>query len=74
VLQTSDAGVVDLVNLATQTSVRLEVSFMENSMIIRAPMSTLGNDDGNFSFVGAVGTLDRLTDVFPNSGQVSVRR
>lgn len=74
VLKSPDAGVIDLVNLATQTSVRLEVSYVENSVVIRAPMSALGNDDGSFSFVGAIGTLDRLTDVFPNSGQVSVRR
>ena len=37
-------------------------------------MLLLGNDDGNFSLVGVIGTIDRPTDVFPNSGLITVRR
>jgi hypothetical protein len=37
-------------------------------------MSALGGDDGNFGVVGVIGTFDRATDVFPNSGQTTARR
>jgi hypothetical protein len=57
-----------------QASVVVPASFTGNSVEIRIPMSVLGNDDGNFGFVGVIGVFDRPTDVFPNSGQATARR
>jgi len=49
-------------------------SFSGNTFVVRIPMSMLGNDEGNFSFVGVIGTQDRPTDFFPNTGNGTVRR
>ncbi|CAN5903252.1 hypothetical protein BH11GEM1_BH11GEM1_34000 [soil metagenome] len=49
------------------------VAYSGNTLVIRIPMQALGNDDGRFAVVGAVGTLDRPTDVFPNASLFSVR-
>lgn len=48
--------------------------FSTNALVIRIPMTLLGNDDGNFGIVGIVGTAERPTDIFPNSGAGQVRR
>lgn len=45
-----------------------------NSVIARIPMARVGGDDGNFSIGGVIGTRDRPTDIFPNTGQTTVRR
>jgi hypothetical protein len=70
----SDRSSVTIVNTATQKTTPLAITFSDNSMTIHAPMTALGNDDGNFSFAGLVGTADRATDVFPNTGHITVRR
>ncbi len=44
------------------------VTYTGNTLVIRLPMQALGNDDGRFSLVGVIGTIDRPTDVFPNAG------
>ena len=49
------------------------VAYSGNTLVMRIPMQALGNDDGRFAVVGAVGTLDRPTDVFPNASLFSVR-
>lgn len=49
------------------------VTYSGNTLVMRIPMQALGNDDGRFALVGAVGTLDRPTDVFPNAGAFTVR-
>ena len=49
------------------------VAYNGNTLVMRIPMQALGNDDGQFAIVGAVGTLDRPTDVFPNASLFSVR-
>lgn len=54
-------------------SVVVPASFNGNVVEIRIPMSALGNDDGNFGFVGTIGIFERATDVFPNSGQATAR-
>lgn len=51
----------------------VQVNYGGNTVVVRVPMGLLGNDDGNFSIVGVLGTMDRATDVFPNSGQTTVR-
>jgi hypothetical protein len=51
----------------------IQVSYSGSTVVLRVPMLLLGNDDGNFSLVGVIGTMDRATDVFPNSGQTIVR-
>jgi len=73
-LAPADRSFVNIVNTTTQQTIPLPVTFSGSSMTIHAPMSALGNDDGNFSFAGVVGTADRATDVFPNAGHVSVHR
>lgn len=65
-------GTMFLYTVATEDPVR--ASFSGNSVVIRIPMSLLGNDDGNFGIVGVMGTLTRPTDVFPNAGASLVRR
>jgi hypothetical protein len=52
----------------------IQVSYSGSTVVLRVPMLLLGNDDGNFSLVGVIGTMDRPTDVFPNSGLITVRR
>lgn len=54
-------------------STAVAVAYAGNTLVIRIPMQALGNDDGRFAVVGAVGTLDRPTDVFPNASLFSVR-
>jgi hypothetical protein len=54
--------------------VPIQVSYSGSTVVLRVPMLLLGNDDGNFSLVGVIGTIDRPTDVFPNSGLITVRR
>ncbi|HZJ01074.1 MAG TPA: Ig-like domain-containing protein [Gemmatimonadaceae bacterium] len=68
----SDGGTMFLYSAASQAPVR--VSFSGNSVVIRIPMSLLANDEGNFGIVGIVGTPDRPTDIFPNTGAGLVRR
>ena len=68
----SDGTTMFLYTVATQEAVR--ASFSGNSVVIRIPMSLLGNDDGNFGIVGVMGTVTRPTDVFPNAGASLVRR
>jgi Bacterial Ig-like domain (group 1) len=65
---------VPLLDLSTGTTQSVTASFSGNTVIVRVPVSMLGNDDGNFSFVGVIGTVDRPTDVFPNAGNGTVRR
>ncbi|HEX2722459.1 MAG TPA: hypothetical protein VHM24_06040 [Gemmatimonadaceae bacterium] len=60
--------------LSPSASVPVAASVVGNTVIARIPMSALGNDDGNFSLAGVIGTNDRPTDVFPNTGQTAVRR
>ena len=61
--------------LSSQTlSSPVQASFSGSTIVVRVPMSLLGNDDGNFTIVGVIGTIDRPTDIFPNSGQTTVRR
>ena len=84
---TSSIGVEYVVDLfsATATSTRLSTpagdgpgvtvpaSFSGSTLTVRIPLQLLGNDDGNFAFVGTIGTVDRPTDIFPNSGAGTAR-
>jgi hypothetical protein len=65
---------VPLLDLNFGTTRAVTASYSGNTLIVRIPMSMLGNDEGNFSFVGVIGTVDRPTDFFPNSGNGTVRR
>lgn len=63
------------VSISSQTSgAPVAATFSGNTVVARIPMNLLGNDDGNFTIVGVIGTVDRPTDVFPNTGQTTVRR
>lgn len=55
------------------TSGSLAAAYSGNTLVIRVPMQALGNDDGRFTVVGVMGTIDRPTDVFPNSSALIVR-
>jgi hypothetical protein len=74
ILSSATGTTVPLLNLSTGTLQSVTASFSGNTVIVRIPMSMLGNDEGNFSFVGVIGTVDRPTDVFPNAGNGTVRR
>ena len=45
-----------------------------DSVVLRIPLSKIGNDDGNLTLSGVIGTADRPTDLIPNAGVVLVRR
>jgi hypothetical protein len=66
----SDVAILDL----SLHGSPVHASYSGSTVVVRIPMSLLGNDDGNFSFVGVIGTMDRATDVFPNTGEMAVRR
>jgi hypothetical protein len=54
-------------------STLLETSFEENTLVMKIPMSALGNNDGNFKINGTFGPPDRESDRFPNNGVSAVR-
>ena len=68
-----DAGTAGILQGAVYSPVAVQVSYSANTVVLRVPMSLLGNDDGNFSFVGVIGPLDKTSDVFPNGGLTTVR-
>lgn len=72
---------------ATSTGVRLVSAFSDDttthmaqlavegdSVIIRIPLAKLGGDNGNLSLTSVIGTLDRPTDIAPNSGVILARQ
>jgi hypothetical protein len=70
----SDAGISTGSTNQPPNPVPIQVTYSGNIVVLRVPMSLLGNDDGNFSLVGVLGTFDHATDVFPNSGFATSRR
>jgi hypothetical protein len=60
--------------VAGSTGGSVQTSYSGNTLVLRIPMSMIGNDDGNFNITGLVGTADRGTDIIPNNGEISVRR
>jgi hypothetical protein len=68
-----DAGISDGSANQSPNPVKTEVTYSGSTVVIRVPMLLLGNDDGNFSMVGVIGTVDRPTDLFPNSGLTTAR-
>lgn len=70
----SNAGISDGSPNQPPNPVSVQVSYSGSTVVLRVPMSLFGNDDGNFSLVGVIGTMDRATDLFPNSGLTTVRR
>jgi hypothetical protein len=74
VLSFSSAGTTMLVGPAAGAApTSVPVAFTGNVIVVRIPMFAFGNDDGNFTMVGVIGTLDRPTDLFPNTGSNPVR-
>lgn len=53
---------------------RATISYPGNSVVIRLPLSLLGDDDGNFALAINLGPFVWASDVFPNAGQLVVRR
>jgi hypothetical protein len=53
---------------------RALISYPGNSVVIRTPLSMLGDDDGNFSLAVNLGPYVWASDFFPNTGQLVVRR
>lgn len=51
----------------------VHASFPGNSVVIRLPLATLGDDDGNFALALVLGPYTWASDIFPNSGQLEVR-
>lgn len=72
-LFTATATTVSIEAFPSGATAAVSASFSGNSLVIRIPFTALGNDDGRFGFVGLVGTVDRPTDYFPNSGAVAAR-
>ena len=53
---------------------RALISYPGNSVVIRTPLSMLGDEDGNFSLAVNLGPYVWASDFFPNTGQLVVRR
>ena len=53
---------------------RPTISYPGNSVVIRTPLSMLGDDDGNFSLSINLGPYVWASDFFPNAGELVVRR
>jgi hypothetical protein len=53
---------------------RALISYPGNSVVIRMPLSMVGDDDGNFSLAMNLGPFTWASDVFPNAGQLVTRR
>jgi len=53
---------------------RPSISYPGNSIVIRTPMSMLGDDDGNFALAINIGPFVWASDVFPNNGRLLYRR
>jgi hypothetical protein len=68
---TSIGGVLNIVG---NTITPVSASYPGNTIVIHIPMSLLGGDDGNFTIVGVLGSFDRATDFFPNTGAALARR
>lgn len=52
----------------------VKATYAGNAVTVRIPMNRLSNDDGNFGLSGIIGNTQRPTDIFPNTGQTTVRR
>ncbi|MBA3671945.1 MAG: hypothetical protein H0W68_07975 [Gemmatimonadaceae bacterium] len=72
ILQGSVPSVASLGNISTNAAIPIPVSYIGNTVVVRIPIQALGNDDGRFALVGVIGTQDRPTDFFPNSGSTVV--
>jgi len=59
--------------ISTGANASVAASFAGNSIVLRIPMRLLGNDDGRFAVVGILGTIERPTDLFPNTGGGTAR-
>jgi len=53
---------------------RATISYPANSIVIRMPLSMLGDDDGDFGLAINLGPYTWASDIFPNAGQVLSRR
>lgn len=53
---------------------RASISYPGNSLVIRMPLTMVGDDDGNFSLAIDLGPFTWASDVFPNAGQLSTKR
>ncbi len=72
-LFTATASTVTVEAVSGGATAAVPASFSGNTLVIRIPLLALGNDDGRFAMVGLLGTVDRPTDYFPNSGAVLAR-
>jgi len=53
---------------------RALISYPGNSLVIRMPLTMVGDDDGNFAFAIDLGPFTWASDIFPNVGQLATRR
>ncbi len=72
-IQLASSGSTVLIVSPTLSGTPVNASFSGNNLVVRIPILVLGNDDGNFTVVGVIGTIERPTDVIPNSGASTVR-
>ena len=52
---------------------RVPLKLEGDSVIVRIPIAKLGGDDGNMTITTIIGTVDRPTDIAPNSGVILAR-
>jgi len=68
-----EIGVVDLYNAVTATYIgSYPVTIGTNTLDFSAPLSDIGNDDGNMDVTGVVGNAFGPTDWFPDSGHGTI--
>ena len=73
VILSSTGTTVSVISTIGAPTTAVPASFSGTTLVMRIPLRALGDDDGNFTIVGVIGTIDRPTDVFPNSGASTIR-
>jgi hypothetical protein len=63
---TSD--VVDVYDIATKSTTSVPASYAGNALTMRIPRAALGSPRGRVRLVGVIGTVERPTDLLPNTG------
>lgn len=62
-----DVG-VEVQDVATQQSAQFPATYTADAVTMRIPFSAIGDPTGAVRLIGLMGTSQRATDLFPNSG------
>jgi hypothetical protein len=71
---TSTSVVIARAFSSDTTTHLVPLAIQGDSIIVRIPLAKLGGDDGNLALTSTVGTIDRPTDIIPNTGVILARQ